>query len=389
MKGSKKKSKKLLCLSLGSKVIIILVVSCLLIGGLSPNINSLIINDSNETNDNDKSEPENEMKKSGYYDNDIYASFTWNPKYPDPGEQVTFRSTSYSYDGYIMFQKWYFPDGKTYSGRIATHTFEKKGNYQVTLFVRSYDYDEHEYDSDYRTSTVKVGADPFPKITCTPPDPSPGESVVLDSSESTDPDGNIVSYNWSFYDTSDPQNITYLGTSSSVNHVWPKQGIYVVILYIEDDKGNNNTIEKTIHVSILKIRGFPKRYRGLKFEISNHGNVAANNVEWTVEIFKDIGITKRHSRKGRSLYKKSGTESTINAGSDEDIKITKYRRRFCKIILEVNASADNAVQVTKTYHGLMYGKILYLSEKNIGNPIAFIKIIGLFVILLLIFMAIT
>ena len=67
--------------------------------------------------------------------------------------------------------------------------------------------------------------------------------------------------------------------------------------------------------------------RGLKFEISNHGDFTAKNIEYTVEINKYnlLGM------KTRTLYQKSDTISSITSGSYQKIEIRTIKRAFCKI----------------------------------------------------------
>ena len=187
-------------------ILILIIVGCLILGGLVPSINSILINNNNEAlKDDYNKKHEDEYKKTGI-DDDVraYASFYWKPQYPDPGEKITFYSSSHAYNGIITSEKWSFEGGDSANGRRATQTYEKKGRYKVTLSVSAIG---SGFDKNTRTSYVDVGGDPFPKIICTPENPSPGEQVILDATESSDPDGTIVSYKWSYYDINDHENI--------------------------------------------------------------------------------------------------------------------------------------------------------------------------------------
>jgi len=379
MKGESKKLRQMLFLSKSKKIIILGLTCCLLIGGLSPTINNAFITNPEKINEAPKdgnNQEDSEYKKMSYDDGvHVYASFYWSPKYPDPGELVTFYSTSCAYNGLISSEVWRFYDGHGEYGHRTTHTFDKKGTYKVTLSVIAYGHDSAGPDlgSGSITKYVKISADPIPKITFTPENPSPGEKVILNASESSDPDGKIMSYNWSYYDVEDPGNVTYLGSNEKIYHVWKKQGIYVVSLYTEDNKGNNNTLDVAIHVSILKLGGFSARSRGLSFEISNYDQDRANNVNWNVEIHKYslLGI------RSKSIYQKSGTIPSITFDNSEIIEIKNIRRRFCKIKLVVTVEADNAVEVSKSFYGLIFGKFIFLTEDNFINPYSVITISGI------------
>jgi len=384
MKDYLKKSKQMLYLSKSKKIVILIVTCCLVLGGISPTINSIIIKNEDLKNNDQIYEDDDDKTNSDYkktnYENQVFAraSFNWDPRYPDPGEKVTFYSTSYAYNGFISSEKWEFYDGSTDIGHSTSHTFEKKDSYRVTLRVTAYGI-HGGIDWDTSNRYVEVGADPFPEITCTPENPLPGERVTLDASKSNDPDGRITSYNWSFYNIEEPEKVTELGTNEIIYYTWEKQGIYIVSLFIEDDKGNNNTLEKAVHVSILKLDGFPTRSRGLSFEISNHGNITANNLEWNVEInrYSLLGI------RSQRLYHKSGTISTLEPNRSQKVEIRDIRRAFCKIKLVVTAKADNAVEVSKSFYGVVFLKLIYLSEENFANPYTTLIFTGLMIALLL------
>ena len=345
------------------KIVILIIIACLIFGGLSPTINSIILDNNNGSKNGDDNE-DDEMKKTGTEDYVVaVASFYWTPEYPDPGEKITFRSSSHAYYGYITSEVWDFGDGNKLSGGKVTYTFNQKGKYRVTLSVRARGYNGLP-DRDSLTKVVGVGQDPFPRISVFPEDPSPGELVTLDGSNSFDPDGNIISYNWSYFEKNTPKNVTYLGSNEIINHRWKEQGIYHVFLKLTDDRGNNNTYEKIVHVSILKIEGFDKIARKIKFEISNYGNITANNINWNVKVIK-YSLSGLRTRK---IYEKDGYISSLAPGDSEDIKLRNLRRALCKIKLIITADADNAVSVTKTYYGFAFAKNLFFSEENMLNP---------------------
>lgn len=377
------KQRHLPFLSNSKKIVILSVTCCLILGGTSPVINSFFIKNNNGSIDEEGSKVNSEYKTTNYDDYVIaYASFRWNPRYPDPGESVTFYSTSHASNGFISSERWEFYNGYKDYGHRTSHTFEKKGKYRVTLQVRAYGF-QSGFDWDSRTIYVKVGADPFPKFRCTPENPSLGEKVIMDASKSNDPDGEIISYKWSYYNSEDPENIVDLGSDEIVYHKWDKQGIYIVSLIIQDDKGNINTIEKEIHVSILKLGSFPSSSRGLSFEISNYGDINANNLEWSVEVNKYslLGI------KSKQLYQKSGTITTLNSDKSKRIEINDIRGRFCKVKIKVTAKAENAVEVCKSFYSLIFGKRIFLREGNFINPYSFLIFSGLVLTIILFVMS--
>ena len=359
-------------------IVIIIAICFLLLGALSPEINSILLEDDNKPSDEDANIADSDIRKMGYDDDArAYVSFHWLPRYPDPGERITFYSDSYVNNGRIITERWDFNDGDRGYGPIVSHTYHKKGTYSVTLYIYSRG-SEDGYDWDYITRHVQVGADPFPQIICTPKNPIPGEEVKLDATNSYDPDGGVASYKWSYYDVEDPANKTNIGSGVVLYHTWEKQGIYIVTLIIEDDLGNNNTIDETVSVSILRLDDFPRRSRGLNFRISNHGNFTAKNLKWTVQIKKYslFGI------RSRTIFEESNTMPSLKPANFEEIWISGIRRTFRKVTVDVAVSADNAVEVSETFYGLIFGKRIYLSERNFINPYKLLMIGGILIALI-------
>jgi len=340
-------------------IVILIVICCLVFGGLTPTFNSILINNFEDLTEDNK-ENDEKFKETSMDDDDVWAiaSFYWRPQYPDPGEEVTFHSTCHAHNGFTGIPTWNFHDGETVHGSTATKTYEKKGNYKVTISVSASSI--HGSDRDTATYNVPVGADPFPKIKCIPENPSPGEQVKLDGSDSSDPDGKIISYNWSYYNVKSPENVTSLGSELVVYHTWSKQGTYIVSLFTEDDKGNNNTLELTIAVSILKLIFTDNFAREISFKIGNYGNVTAKNVRWNVEIIRE-GLLKSRTK---SLYKKSSTILHLIPHASKEINLKDIRRRLCKIKLVISADADNAVKISKTFYGQIIGKFVFLKEER-------------------------
>jgi PKD repeat protein len=72
-----------------------------------------------------------------------------------------------------------------------------------------------------------------------------GESITADGSGSTDSDGHIVNYVFSFGDSTPDES----GTAPSVNHSWAAEGTYTVTLTVTDDQGATDGASAQIHVA--------------------------------------------------------------------------------------------------------------------------------------------
>ncbi|MBP1912167.1 PKD domain-containing protein [Thermococcus stetteri] len=64
------------------------------------------------------------------------ADFTFIPKEPKAGEEVSFVDKSSDKDGSVVGWSWDFGDGSTSNEAEPVHTFAKAGNYTVTITVR-------------------------------------------------------------------------------------------------------------------------------------------------------------------------------------------------------------------------------------------------------------
>ncbi|MFC2077351.1 PKD domain-containing protein [Candidatus Bipolaricaulota bacterium] len=73
-----------------------------------------------------------------------------------------------------------------------------------------------------------------------------GSTVLLDATDSEDPDGRIVAYQWVFGDGT-------TGSGAILAHTYPRRGIYIVILLVTDDDGESHMATEMIDVSRLPI----------------------------------------------------------------------------------------------------------------------------------------
>jgi len=84
---------------------------------------------------------------------------------------------------------------------------------------------------------------PFASFTYSPQNPVVNEAITFDGSASTDPDGEIVSYEWDFGDG----NVTST-LDPVITHAYAETGNYTVILTVTDDDGATNSTTKIITV---------------------------------------------------------------------------------------------------------------------------------------------
>jgi PKD repeat protein len=157
------------------------------------------------------------------------------------GTAVTFNgSGSSDLDGTITSYAWNFGDTSTGTGVSPSHTYPTTGMYSATLVVT----DNNGVASTPDLVVINVGA-----AANKPPVANAGSSqsaqtlvsVTFNGSGSSDPDGSIVSYAWTFGDGS-------TGTGVSPSHTYAHAGLYAVTLTVTDNGGATASASTTASI---------------------------------------------------------------------------------------------------------------------------------------------
>jgi len=134
--------------------------------------------------------------------------------------------------GEIEQYLWTFedPEGEvihTAQGISVEYTFDSPGEYTVYLTVVSPGGSTHQ-------SSIKVEVrSKYPIAQFEVVRTGHGATVILDASDSYDPDGEILWYRWSFGD-----GMIEVTQEPTVEHSYPGDGTYTVTLVVEDDYGD-------------------------------------------------------------------------------------------------------------------------------------------------------
>ncbi|MEM4264931.1 MAG: PKD domain-containing protein, partial [Thermoplasmata archaeon] len=145
-------------------------------------------------------------------------------------------------DGTIVSYLWDWGDGTTGSGVIASHTYTATKTYTITLTV-----------TDDMGLTNSVSESVYVQLPKMPPVASftyttDQLTVSVDATGSYDPDGTIVSYDWSWGDGT-------TGTGMTATHTYGMDGTYEVVLTVTDNDGM--TDDASAMVSVAKVNMKP------------------------------------------------------------------------------------------------------------------------------------
>lgn len=283
----------------------------------------------------------------------LFASFTWNPTSPVADETVTFdASSSYNPGGNGLEYQWDFGDESSTSwseNPVIDHIYETQGSYNVTLTIREKTAINPKSDSSSKNIRLGDGTPNQPPVAAFSMTPDPiinhvheDEDIIFDASNSYDPDGEIVDYNWNFGDGS-----TISGEDAVVvNHNYSNDGDYTATLTVTDDDGDKDSISKSFHIYAQDPANTPpEAYQYVLEYVPDYGTshyigqTSANgqttvegktsDYTYTFEAYRPYGMSggDTHDRDGYirryrwDWQTPSGTETTgwININEDDQI----------------------------------------------------------------------
>ncbi|MEJ2407694.1 MAG: PKD domain-containing protein, partial [Candidatus Thiodiazotropha sp.] len=147
-------------------------------------------------------------------------------------------SASSDSDGSIASYGWDFGDGSSATGAKVSHTYASTGTYKVTLVVTD---DGGESATDSADVTIGEGNQAPVADAKGPYTSVAGEEIAFDGSSSSDVDGSIASYEWSFGDGSSAMG-------ENPTHTYTQKGTYNVTLTVTDNDGAMDSDETTVSV---------------------------------------------------------------------------------------------------------------------------------------------
>lgn len=231
---------------------------------------------------------------------------------------------SYDPDDDQLKYYWDFGDGKTAQGPISVHRYRYGGSYRVLLTVD----DQQGLDNSIAYDTVLVfinrSPEPYaelPSLLCV------GDTLFYNASNSYDPDGSAMRFDWNFGDGTAAQG-------AKGKKVFDQEGRYQIVLVVDDNQGMNNstaTLSQTVNVI-----GAPQAFAGDDFTAcegevirfngngSKAGNDALNEYRWDFgDKTSSLGIEPQHIYEKPGKYKVTlkVTSNVIGACKNSDVDV--------------------------------------------------------------------
>jgi len=267
------------------------------------------------------------------------ASFVYSPANPAENETIYFNaSESNDEDGTIESFDWDFGDGTTGKGETITHRYGSGGSYTVLLRVTD---DDGNIDNASQTVSVGDNESPVASFFFTPSNPVVNQVIQFNATESHDPDGTIVAYQWDFGDGT-PAAVGVL-----VEHQFNSKGTYTVYLRVTDNSGNTDSASQTITVS-------DNQKPTASFVYSPTNPVINEVVHFNAEESTDPDGTITSWKWDFGDAKPIGYDETVNH---------KYSKEGTyRVVLEVTDDSGNTDTVSNT-----------ITIRDVGMPIAYFE----------------
>jgi PKD repeat protein len=176
-------------------------------------------------------------------------------------------SASTDVDGTITSYTWAFGDGQTATGARTQHVYATPATYTAVLSVA----DNAGAVGQASTTVTVASPQNQPPIAAFTSSPNGGVSpvdVTFDASASSDPDGTIVSYAWTFGDGSPA------GSGKTTVHAYSTAGNHVAELTVTDNRGasaRSSQVIKVTTASAYTVGGIVSGLSGTGLVLENNG----------------------------------------------------------------------------------------------------------------------
>jgi PKD repeat protein len=207
-------------------------------------------------------------------------------------------------DGSVTGWSWNFGDTTTGTGATPAHTYTQAGSYSVVLTVT-----DNGGATNAVTKTVTVTAPPVNQAPTAAFSAGVNDlAVAFDGSASSDPDGSVANYAWSFGDNSS-------GTGQKPSHTYATAGTYTVVLTVTDNQGAVNSLTRAVTVTsgaatALAADAFGRTVAGGWGTADSGGAWTASGAKQTSSVAGGVGVSTVQT--GGTGYQRLTSVSNLN-----------------------------------------------------------------------------
>ncbi|MBC6997991.1 PKD domain-containing protein [Cytophaga sp. FL35] len=228
------------------------------------------------------------------------------PKEGEAPLKVNLKGDGSTDDVQIVSYSWDLGNGDSSKDKNTSYTFEKAGDYKVSLTVKDEEGESHQSSLTIKvTEKEEENQAPKAKISANKVEGAIPLEIKFNGGNSTD-DHKISGYFWDFKDGNK-------ATSASPSHTFTKEGTYEVSLTVTDEEGLKNTSTLSIKATEAKneapvavISGGPfEGYAPLKVEFKAWNSKDDNEVTAYSWDFKDGSTTT--TKNPDHTYKAAGS----------------------------------------------------------------------------------
>jgi PKD repeat protein len=231
-------------------------------------------------------------------------------------------------DGTIVSYSWSFGDGSTSTEANPAHVFAAVGVYTVTLTVR--DNSGYQGSSSTTVNALSPNNPPVARLAVSTTSGTAPVTTTLDGSGSTDAEGGIASYQWTFGDGTS-------GSGQAVQHTYQAPGSFTATLKVTDARGASSTASTVIQVAAAQLKSIRVAAITLTVVNSSAGKYGKATVAITDEAGSPIsGATVTGSWSGPVTGVSTGT---TDAGGGATLVSKRAKRAGTVVFTVTNVSA--------------------------------------------------
>lgn len=250
----------------------------------------------------------------------------------------------------LLSHSWDFGDGEKGTGKITAHTFSKKGTgeYVVVLTIKALNKKTQETVEQQFRKIITVQNEKVKAAFKADPVQGPVPlKVIFDASESQDPDGEIVSYEWDFDQDKEFDD----ATGVKVEKEFAQIGKFTVRLRVTDNNNDSAVAEKEVIVEnpnklsgAISIQNNPSELlAGRNYEFSGEQIISVFGPITSYEWNFDGGGNKKTGKKVNHAFSAPGGFEVLLLARDSEGNISKFTKT-----VTVKLAAGSPLAVIRT-----------------------------------------